>query len=63
MPRVPHATQVDLRFGDAAGDFLHFRVGVRPDNFSRERLHLVGQNWIGIDRQAQGVAQRISRRV
>jgi len=49
MPRVPHATQVDLRFGDAAGDFLHFRVGVRPDNFSRERLHLFRQNWIGID--------------
>ena len=50
MPRVTHATQVGLRFGDAAGEILHFRVGVRPDNFPRERLHLFRQDWIGIDR-------------
>lgn len=56
MMRVAHATQVDLGFRDAAGEFLSF--GVRPDNFPRECFRLFGQGWRGVDGQAQRVAKR-----
>jgi len=38
-------------------------VGVCPDNFAGERFHLFGQDGIGIDGQAHGVAYRVSCRV
>ncbi len=34
MARVTHAAQIDLRFGDPAGEFLDFAIGVCPGNFA-----------------------------
>src|SRR6516164_8658091 len=63
MTSGAHAAQIDLRFCDAAGELLFFGIGVRPYNLPRERFYLFGQDGIGIDWQAQGVANRVSRRV
>jgi len=52
MARVTHAAQIDLRFGDPAGEFLDFAIGVCPGNFAHERFHLFGQGWIGVNGQA-----------
>jgi hypothetical protein len=60
MARVAHAVQIDLRFGDPARVFLDFGVWVYPGNFARERVHLFGQGWIGINGQAQPVTKRVS---
>ena len=62
MARIPHAAQIDLCFGDAARELLDFRIGVGPGNFARKRFHLLGQGWIGTNRQAQPMAKRVSRR-
>lgn len=63
MTSGAHAAQIDLRFCDAAGELLFFGIGVRPDNLPRERFHLFGPDGVGIDGQAQGVANRVSCRV
>ena len=60
MARVTHAAQIDLRFGDPARELLGFSAGVCPGNFARERFDLFGQGWIGVNGQAQRVAERIS---
>jgi hypothetical protein len=62
MTRAPHAAQINLRFGNAAREFLDFRASVRSGHFARERLNFLRQ--IGVDKngQAQPVAVRISRR-
>ena len=44
---MTHAAQIDLRFGDPPREFFYSGVGVWPGNFTRERLHLFGQGWIG----------------
>ena len=41
-----YATQIDLRFGDAMGNCLHFGIGVRSDNFMRERFRFCTQGSI-----------------
>jgi hypothetical protein len=41
MACMAHAAQIDLRFGDAAREFLGFRVGTGPSNFTRKRFHLL----------------------
>ena len=62
MTCAPHAAQINLRFGNAAREFLDFRASVRSGNFARECLNFLRQ--IGVDKngQAQPVAVRISRR-
>ena len=60
MARVTHAAQIDLRFGDPAGEFLDFGVVAGRGNFARERFDLFGQGWIGMNGQAQRVAEGIS---
>ena len=40
MARIAHAAQINLRFGDLAGEFLDFCVGVRPNNLARKRIYL-----------------------
>ena len=62
MARVPHAAQIDLRFGDPAREFLDFSGGLCPGNLVRERCHLFGQGWIATNGQAQPVAEGVSRR-
>jgi hypothetical protein len=42
MARVTHAAQIDLRFGDAACEFMEFRVGAGPGNFPSELFHFFG---------------------
>ncbi len=59
MARFTHATQIDLGFCDAARECIDFGVRSRPGNFARELFHLVGPGWIGTNRQAQPVTQRI----
>jgi len=39
--QTPYATQVALRFGNAAGKLLDFRAGVRSGNLARECLDLL----------------------
>jgi hypothetical protein len=41
MPRITHAAQIDLRFGDLARELLGVRVGIGPGNFARKRSHLL----------------------
>ncbi len=41
MPRITHAAQIDLRFGDFARALLGFRVGAGPGDLARERFHLL----------------------
>ena len=41
MPRITHAAQIDLRFGDLARELLGFRVGAGPGNLARKRFHLL----------------------
>ena len=62
MTCAPHAAQINLRFGNAAREFLDFRASVRSGHFARECLNFLRQ--IGVDKngQAQPVAVRISRR-
>ena len=62
MARVTHAAQIDLCFGDLVGEYLDFGTGVCLGNFARERFHLFGQDWIGINGQAQSVAKSVSGR-
>src|SRR5262245_55382772 len=61
MTRAPHAAQINLRFGNAAREFLDFRASVRSGHFARECLNFLRQ--IGVDKngQAQPVAVHISR--
>jgi len=40
MACVPHAAQIDLRFGDAARELLGFRVCAGPGDLARKRFHL-----------------------
>ena len=44
MARRPHAAQINLRFGNAAREFLDFRASVRSGNFARECLNFLRQN-------------------
>jgi hypothetical protein len=62
MTCAPHSAQINLRFGNAAREFLDFRASVRSGHFARECLNFLRQ--IGVDKngQAQPVAVRISRR-
>jgi len=62
MPCVAHASQINLRFRDAESQSADFGVGVWPGNFVCQRFHLFGQGRIGIKRQTQTVAKRVSRR-
>jgi hypothetical protein len=59
---VSHAAQFDLRFRDSASQLAKFGIGVYPRNFMRERFHFLGQDRIGINRQAQTAAARVSCR-
>ena len=63
MSCVAHASQIDLRFRDAASQPADFGVGGWPGNFVCERFHFFGQDLIGIKRQTQTVATRVSCRM
>ena len=41
MARIPHAAQIDLRFGNSARELLGFRVGTGPGDLARKRFHLL----------------------
>ena len=41
MACVPHAAQIDLRFGDLARELLGFRISAGPGDLTRKRLHLL----------------------
>ena len=62
MSRKTHATQIDLRFGDPAREFYFSGVSVWPGNFARECFHLIEQDWLGANWQAQPVAKCVPRR-
>jgi hypothetical protein len=51
MARAPHAAQINLRFGNAAREFLDFRASVRSSHFARERRNFLRQ--IGVDKNGQ----------
>ena len=59
---MAHAAQIDLRFRDAESQLADFGVGVCSSNFVCERFHFFGQDRIGIKRQTQTVATRVSCR-
>ena len=40
MTGVFRTTQIDLRFGNSACEFLDFGVGARPGKLARQRLDL-----------------------
>jgi len=62
MAGAAHTPYVDLRFGKPVRETLVLGVTITFDNFAGERFHLFGQDRVRINRQAQSVAQRISRR-
>jgi len=62
MSCVAYASQIDLRFREAASQLADFGVGGCPGNFVRECFHFFGQGRIGIKRQTQTAATRVSCR-
>ena len=62
MTRAPHAAQINLRFGNAAREFLDFRASVRSGHLARECLNFLRQSGVDKNGQAQPVAVRVSRR-
>ena len=46
MARVPHASQIDLRFCNSAGQGIDFRGGARSSNFPRQSLNVLRQSGI-----------------
>ena len=42
MARITHATGIDVGFCNPMSDFVDLGVGVCPNNFAHQRLHLFG---------------------
>jgi len=56
---APHAHEIDLRRGDAAGEREPLRVGVRPGDLPRQRSDVACIRRIVAHRPAQAVAARV----
>jgi hypothetical protein len=61
--RVPHAAEIDLRFGDPQRERLQHRVRSVTGDARRERPRIGRGVRIGKDRNVQAVAQRVARRL
>jgi len=61
--RVPHAAEIDLRFGDPQRERLQHRVRSVTGDARRERPRVGRGVRIGKDRNVQAVAQRVARRL
>jgi hypothetical protein len=59
VPRISHAFQIDLRFGNSARDLLDFPASIRSGNFARKCLNFFRQSGIGKNGQAEPVAVRV----
>jgi len=63
VARVPHAAEIDLRFGNPQRERLQHRVRAVTGDAPRERPRVARGVRIGKDWDVQAVAQRVARRL
>jgi hypothetical protein len=62
MAQSSYPAHIDLRFGNAAREFLDFLTGVRSGNLARERRNFFRKHRVGKNGHGKPVAERISGR-
>ena len=55
--RAPYPAHIDLRFGNAAREFLDFLTGVRSGNLARERRNFFRKRRVGKNGNGKPVAE------
>jgi hypothetical protein len=62
MAGKAHSTQIEVGFGDTAGEHSYFGMGFCPGDFACQHVQFFGHGRIGTNRYVQSVAKRVARR-